>query len=89
MTKRFIDEDMVRIRGTFHDGFNMEDKPNRVVKILYWGDEVDLVAPNEVNDEAIRNIRVRYFDYPKGTFNEGTIRKRRKNKKNLPLRLLP
>jgi beta-lactamase superfamily II metal-dependent hydrolase len=88
MTIRLIDEDMVRIRGVLHDGFELEDKPNRVVRILYWGDEVDLIDEAEASDETVRDVRVRYYDYPAGAFAEGTIRKRRKSGKNVSLRLL-
>lgn len=88
MAKRFLDEDLVRIRGTWRDGFEREDKPNRVVKILYWGDEIDLVDPAEATDETVRDVRVRYYDYPGGRFAEGTVHKRRVRGKNQPLRFL-
>ncbi len=89
MAIRFVDQDMVRIRGTFFDRFKLESKPNRVVKILYWGDEIDLIDPTEVDDETVRDVRVRYYDYGSGQVTEGRVRKRRKGGKNLPLRLLP
>ena len=62
MAKRFLDEDMVRIRGTFFDGFKLEEKTNRVVRILYWGDEIDLVDPAENDDPSVRDVRARGTD---------------------------
>ncbi len=89
MAIRFVDHDMVRIRGTLFDRFKLESKPNRVVKILYWGDEMDLIDPAEADDAAVREVRVRYYDYASGQMAEGRVRKQRKNGENLPLRLLP
>ncbi len=89
MAKRFVDEDMVRIRGTWRDFFEREEKADRVVKILYWGDEIDLVDEAEATDPAVRDVRVRYWNYPSGSFAEGTVRKRRSGGENVALRLLP
>lgn len=89
MAIRFLAEDMARIRGTLHDGFNLEDKPNRVVGILYWGDEIDLLEPAEATDPAVREVRVRHYDYRRGRMAQGVVRKRRARGKNLPLSLLP
>lgn len=101
MATHFLDEDLVRIRGDRLDGFAQEEKPNRVVKILYWGDAVDLVDLAQVADDArrvrldagdaadpgVRDIRVRYYDYARGAVRDGVIRKRRKSGNNLPLGL--
>lgn len=104
MTIRFLGDDMVRIRGDRFDRFNQESKSNRVVKILYWGDAVDLVdlaaaGPDDPQvirldsgdaaDPDVRDIRVRYFDYARGQVEDGFIRKRRSSGKNRPLELLP
>lgn len=88
MAIRLIDEDMVRIRGDWFDGFKLETKSNRIVKILYWGDEIDLVDETEATDPAVRDVRVRYYDYAAGRTKQGTVRKRRSRGENIPLGLL-
>ena len=85
----YLGEDMARIRGTFRDRFTQQERPNRVVRILYWGDEVDLIDPTEASAPDVRDIRVRYYDYSRGETRDGTIRKRRRNGQNVPLKLLP
>ena len=88
MAIRFLDEDMVRVRGDYFDRFKRELKPNRVVKILYWGDEIDLVDEAEATDETVREVRVRYYDYGTGQIKEGLVKKRRRNGVNQPIGLL-
>jgi beta-lactamase superfamily II metal-dependent hydrolase len=88
MAKRFVDEDMVRIKGDWFDRFRRETKSGRVVQILYWGDEIDLVDPAENDDPDVRDLRVTYYDYASGRFADGTVRKRRAGGRNLPVRLL-
>lgn len=88
MAIRYVGQDLVRIKGDYFDSFNLETT-TRVVKTLYWGDEIDLVTPSEASDETVRDVSVRYYDYPSGETRIGTVSKRRKNKKNLPLELIP
>jgi beta-lactamase superfamily II metal-dependent hydrolase len=89
MTIRYVAHDMVRVYGTVVDRFKKETKKNRVALILYWGDEIDLVDEAEAADPAVREVRVRYYDYPSGRMAEGKVRKRRRSGANLPLELLP
>ena len=84
----YLGEDMARIRGSFRDRFTQQERSNRVVRILYWGDEVDLIDPTEASAPDVRDIRVRYYDYARGETRDGTIRKRRRNGQNVPLKLL-
>jgi glyoxylase-like metal-dependent hydrolase (beta-lactamase superfamily II) len=88
MAIRYVGDDLVRIKGEYFDSFKQETR-TRVVKTLYWGDEIDLVDPDEAADEEVRDVRVNYYDYPSGEMRVGTVRKRRKNKENIPLTLIP
>jgi hypothetical protein len=89
VTRRVLDEDLVRVRGDRHDGFTGETRPGRVVRVLYWGDEIDLVDEAENEDPAVRDVRVRIYDYGVGEVRDAFVRKRRESGANRPLRLRP
>jgi ribonuclease BN (tRNA processing enzyme) len=87
MAIRILDEPLARLRGERYDKWSRETKPSAVIRLLYWGDEVDLMLLSEATDPAVRDVRVRYHDYHSDSTKEGVIRKRKKNGVFTPLKL--
>lgn len=87
-----LDEDLVRVYGQYYDRWTRETKKNRVVKVYYWGDEIDFLDPEEADDSSVRTARVRYYVPGLGKHKVGTIKKKRDEsqrrvKQYLPIRL--
>jgi beta-lactamase superfamily II metal-dependent hydrolase len=82
---RILDEDLTRIRGSRFNQWEMKEEHNKVVKILYWGDAVELHDIADNDDTTKGDVRVRYYDYSTGKHRDGTIRKRRKSGAFVPL----
>ena len=86
MTLKILNEDLVRLRGERYNKWSRETKMG-VVKLLFWGDEVDLVKASDASDTSVKEVEVRYHDYYTDTTKIGFIRKRKKNKKHVPLKI--
>lgn len=89
MSRRLLDEDLVRVRGDRRDAYTGETRSGRVVQVLYWGDEIEFVDEGENEDPAVRDVRVRLYDYGVGEVRDAFVRKRRESGANRALRLRP
>ncbi len=81
MPKRILDEDLVRVYGDRYDRWKGTTKKG-VLKMLYWGDDVDIVDLSENDDPQAKEVRVRVHNYGLRRMQDGVIRK----KKGQPLR---
>lgn len=86
---RVLDEDIVRVFGERYDRFTRETKKNRVIKVLFWGDEVDLVDPSEADDPTVKDVRVRVYNPGLGADQIGVIRKKSASGRSRPKRYRP
>ena len=50
MPKIVLDEDLVRVKGTFYDFWKKEVKSGRVVRMLYWGDQLFEIERSKASD---------------------------------------
>lgn len=87
MTIKILDEPLTRLRGERTDKWSGKTKNDAVVKLLFWGDEVDLVRVKDATDPTVRDVRVRYHDYYSDSIKTGFIRKRKIGKTIVPLKL--
>src|SRR5262245_55121585 len=88
MSRHLLDEDLVRVRGDHPDAVG-DARSDRVVRTLYWGDEIDFVDDAENDDPGVRDVRIRLYSYAAGEMQDAFVRKRRENGCNRPLRLRP
>jgi ribonuclease BN (tRNA processing enzyme) len=86
MSRHLLDEDLVRVRGDHPDAVH-DTRSERVIRTLYWGDEIDFVDDAENEDPGIREVRIRIYNYTAGVMQDAVVRKRRENGSNRPLRL--
>lgn len=86
MAIRILDEPLVRLRGDRYDKWTRKTKKGTVVRLLYWGDEIDLVRLADATDPTIRDVPVRYHDYFSDSVKTGFIRKKKKPGQLVPLR---
>ena len=82
-----LDEDLVRVRGDRYDKFHKKINHNRVIKMLYWGDPVDMVHPKQATDPEVRDVEVRVHHPGLGKSQAGYIHKRKGKDGYIPLRL--
>jgi ribonuclease BN (tRNA processing enzyme) len=86
MSRHLLDEDVVRVRGD-HPAALHDARSDRVIRTLYWGDEIDFVDDAENEDLGVRDVRIRIYNYAAGEMQDAYVRKRRENGCNRPLRL--
>jgi beta-lactamase superfamily II metal-dependent hydrolase len=89
MTARVLDDDLVRVFGAARDARTGRTQRGRVLRMLYWGDEIDLVDEDENATASVRDVHVRIYAGGSGEIQQAFVRKRRENGANLPLRLRP
>lgn len=85
MAKRILDEDLVRIKGKVFDKWSGKTK-NGVMRLCFWGDEVDLVKPSQATDPKQQEVEVEVHNYYTQKSEIGVIRKKKKKGKYVPLR---
>lgn len=81
MPKFVIDEDLLRIYGERYNAVKQEVEQNKIARLLYWGDEIDLVDPAQNEDEGQETLDVQYYNPGIGKMQSGTVRKRRRKGK--------
>jgi hypothetical protein len=86
MSRHLLDEDLVRVRGDHPDALH-DSRSDRVIRTLYWGDEIFFVDDAENEDPGVRDVRIRVYNYTAGAMQDAYVRKRRENGCNRPLRL--
>ena len=60
-----------------------------MIRVLYWGDELELENLEEANDPKNKYVKVRIYNTRKGEYVAGTVRKRsdpKKRRRYLPIR---
>lgn len=76
MSKRVLNEDLVRVYGNRYDRWTGKSKKG-VLKMLYWGDEVHIVNLAENDDPNVKEVRVRVHNYGLQRMEDGLIKKKR------------
>ena len=87
MAKKVLDHDLVKVYGDRFDKWKNKTEKNKLVRVLYWGDEVEMPNPAQASDDAAARVDVRIYNYGRGEFQDGYIKKRKKKGKFLPIRL--
>ena len=87
MPKRIIDHDLVKVYGDRFDKWKDKTEQDKLIKMLYWGDEVEMPTPGQASDENVGRVDVRVYNYGKGKNQDGYIKKNKKGGKFLPLNL--
>ena len=77
MPIRVLDEDLVRVYGDRYDRWTRETKIG-VIRMLYWGDEVEIVDLAENDDPDVTKVRVKVHNYYLQKKQDGFIKKKRK-----------
>jgi hypothetical protein len=87
MTKKVLDHDLVKVYGDRFDKWKNKTEKNKLIRVLYWGDEVEVPSPAQAADETAGRVDVRIYNYGQGKFQDGYIKKKKKAGKFLPLKL--
>ncbi len=77
MPIRVLDEDLVRVYGDRYDRWTKKTK-NGVIRMLYWGDEVEIVDLAENEDPAVTKIGVKVYNHALQQKQEGYVKKKKK-----------
>lgn len=86
MAKKILDEYLVRLRGTRYNKVQQKLENDKVVRMLFWGDEVDVVDENQNVSEVADRVDVKFYNYGTGKTEDGYIKKKKKKKKFVPLK---
>lgn len=87
MPKRVIDHDLVKVYGERYNKWKDKTEQNKLIQVLYWGDEVEMPTPAQADDVTVGRVDVRVYNYGKGEYQDGYIKKRKKSGQYLPLKL--
>ena len=79
MAKKVIGHDLVKVYGDRFDKWHDEVERDKVIRILYWGDEVEIPNLSQITDPAVGRVDVRLYNYGLGKFEDGYIKKRKKS----------
>jgi len=86
MGKRILDEYIVRLKGTRWNRIHQKLETNKTVRMLFWGDEIELIDDVQNEDATHKKLEVRFYNYGTGEFEEGYINKKfKRNVGYLPL----
>ena len=85
MTKKILDHDLVKVYGDRFDKWKNRTEKNKLIRVLYWGDEVEVPTPGQLTDDATGKVDVRIYNYGLGKFQDGYIKKKKKAGKFLPV----
>lgn len=87
MAKKVLDHDLTKVYGDRFDPWKDKVEKDKLIRMLYWGDEVDLPHPAQATDDTQSRVDVRVYNYKEGKTVDGYIRKAKKSGKYLPLQL--
>ena len=87
MTKKVLDHDLIKVYGDRFDKWKNKTEKNKLIRMLYWGDEVEMPTPSQASDDTAARVDVRVYNYAAGAFQDGYIKKRKKKGKFLPIKL--
>ncbi len=87
MARKILDHDLVKVYGDRFDKWKNKVEKNKLIQVLYWGDEVEMPTPSQVTDEAVGRVDVRIYNYGRGALQDGYIKKKKKQGRFVPLKL--
>ena len=87
MPKKVIDHDLVKVYGDRFNKWKNKTEKNKLIQVLYWGDEVDLPTPTQAADVTAGRVDVRIYNYGNGEYQDGYIKKKKKDGKYSPFKL--
>lgn len=87
MAKKILDHDLVKVYGERFDKWKNKTEKNKLIRVLYWGDEVEMPTPDQATDESAGRVDVRIYNYGRGALQDGYIKKKKKQGKFVPLKL--
>lgn len=86
MAKKILDEYLVKLRGVKWNRIDQKEEPDKVVRILFWGDEIDIPNISENNDSSQQRVNVKFYNYGTGKIENGYIKKKKKKGIFVPLK---
>jgi hypothetical protein len=87
MAKKVIGHDLVKVYGDRFNKWDDKVEKDKVVRMLYWGDEVEIPKLSEITDPAEGRVHVRIHNYGLGKFEDGYIKKKKKGGAFVPLQV--
>ena len=87
MTRRTLDHDLTKVYGDRFDPWKNKTEKDKLIRVLYWGDEVEMPNAGQATDDAQSRVDVKIYNYKEGKKADGYIKKRKKGGKYLPLNL--
>ncbi|HPS77241.1 MAG TPA: MBL fold metallo-hydrolase, partial [Thermoanaerobaculaceae bacterium] len=87
MARVILDEDLVRVWSVPAPGGTGAASKSHVARMLYWGDEIDVTTPSELDDPACAKVNVQYYNYASGTIEPGTLRRKKAGGAYRPLKV--
>ena len=76
MAKRVLNHDLVKVYGDRFDKWKDKTEKDKLIRVLYWGDEVEMPNPAQAADDTVGRVDVRIYNYGEGKFQDGYIKKR-------------
>ena len=86
MVKKVLDHDLTKVFGDRFDPWKNKTEHGKLIRMLYWGDEVDMPTPAQATDETQKRVDVRIYNYKRGKWVDGYIKKSKKSGKYLPIK---
>jgi hypothetical protein len=87
VAKRVLDHDLTKVYGDRFDPWENKTEKNKLIRVLYWGDEVEMPTPDQATDDTESRVDVRIYNYKEGQIVDGYIKKRKDGGKYLPLKV--
>ena len=87
MARKILDHDLTKVYGDRFDPWDDKTEKDKLIRVLYWGDEVEMPNPAQATDDSQSRVDVRIYNYKEGRMVDGYIRKSRSKGKFLPLKL--
>ena len=86
MAKKILNEYIVRLRGTRWNRVHQKAEKDKTVRMLFWGDEIDLMDINQNDDTTRKKLDIKFYNYGTGKYEDGYINKKfKKGQGYLPL----
>jgi hypothetical protein len=52
MAKKNLDQDLIKVYGDRYDKWKGKVEQNKLIRALYWGDEVEMPTPAQASDDT-------------------------------------
>ncbi len=86
MSKKILNEYLVRLYGTRWNRVHQKEEANKVVRVLFWGDEIELPDLSQNTDTSKKEVDVKFYNYSTGKIEDGYIKKKVKNGLSQPIK---